>query len=317
LHVLLTTLVLCSSSSFCAAQKQQQRAECQLVLRGYGSPSSSEEQDTRSSRQGIASARLDCSSTAGPVQIGINKQELQPYASAFTGVTVLGSSECQKHAAKGSRSIAINALLYFCSEQQLELQIVQPVIEGVALVNGSSKRVGADNKALLVFGGNVNATVTGGQFSYIQAGVALVVMNQAELTVHNTVVTSYKGNRARAAMAIDNSRVAIYNSTVSNMTGAGAVVARNDSRVSINGSTFNDNSYKALVASGSDQNGGGMLQCEDNSSAVVTQSQFIRCGTNGQQVSAVAVFNTAQVGASSAAQSSTKKAHKTGALGRI
>jgi hypothetical protein len=263
------------------------------VLQGHGSTSSSSEQDTRSSRQGIASARLDCSSTAGPVQISINKQELQSHSSSLTGVTIVTGSECQKHATKGSRGAPINALLYFCSEQQLQLQLLQPIVEGVALVNGSSRKVGADNEALLVFGGNVNATITGGRFSHIQAGVALVVMNQAELTAHNTVITDYRGNRARAVMAVDDSTVAIYNSTVSNMTGAGAVVARNESRVIINDSTFTSNIYKAL---GSNPKGGGMLQFEDNSSAVVTQSQFFRCGTTARQISAVTVHDKAKVG---------------------
>jgi hypothetical protein len=270
------------------------------MLRGHGSTSSSSSsgRGTSSSRQGIASARLDCSSSSGLVQIIVDKQELQPLSSAFTGVTVLDSSECQKHAARGSRGVPINVLLYFCSDQQLQLHLLQPVIEGMLLVNGSSRRVGADNKALLVFGGNVNATVTEGQFTHNEAGVALVVMNEAELTVNSTLVSHHKGNRARAVLAMDDSRVAIYNSTVSNMTAAGAVVARNESRVTIERSTFSHNNYTALVSLDGDQVGGGVLQFEDNSSAVATQSQIFNTRGNvyGKTVSGLAAYNAAKVG---------------------
>ncbi|KAF6253512.1 hypothetical protein COO60DRAFT_407427 [Scenedesmus sp. NREL 46B-D3] len=223
LSVTLPLLVLgCLYGSAWASEQQQQRADCRLLLMGHGRAGSTSgingTMHGTSSRQGIA-ARLSCSSPSGPVKISINTTLLLPQSAAFTGVTVLDSSDCQAHAAAGSGGVPIHALLYFCSNQKLQLHLLQPIVQGVVLADGSAPMY---NPALLVFGGNVNATITGGWLAHNTAGAALVVMNQAQLTLQNTLVTQHKGTHGRAVLALDNSRVAIDNSTFSNMTAAAA-----------------------------------------------------------------------------------------------
>jgi hypothetical protein len=221
------------------------------------------------------------------VPIAISKKHLQQHTKAFTGVDVRNSAACDAYAGAAYRNASINALLFFCSEQPLQVALLQPVVHGVALV-ASAESFFSSTPALLAFGGNVNASIIGGKFTNNTAGAALVALQQAEVHIHNTKISSHTGRRARGVLALDAATVSISNSSFSSFTAPGAVLARNQSRLSITASTFVHNTLNAF-----NNEGGGLLQFEDSAAGTITSSTI--SSTTAGQASGLAVYNNTQV----------------------
>jgi hypothetical protein len=165
----------------------QAHAECRLLLQGYGHNDSSLKGSSSSydaAKIGVAVATLSCSSSDGtPVTVAINSTYLQQHAAAFTGVQVLSGSACKAQAAAADPS-PIHALLYFCSSSH-QLTLQQPVVQNIQLALAPA---GSDawHQAILAFGSNVNASISGAVFSDNAAGTLMVVRQQAVLTIANS-----------------------------------------------------------------------------------------------------------------------------------
>uniref|UniRef100_A0A383WCS1 Right handed beta helix domain-containing protein n=1 Tax=Tetradesmus obliquus TaxID=3088 RepID=A0A383WCS1_TETOB len=301
-----------------AVDQRAAQADCRLLLLGYSSSSSSSSSSfvnsssANLSRQGIARASLNCSSPAGPVAVAISGRYLAQHAQAFSGVNVHSSDACKAHSSAAYRNSSVEALLHFCSEQPLHLTLLQPVVHGVALaVDGNSTNSGIP--ALLAFG-TINASIVGGSFINNTAGAAVIAIQQAALHLDSTEISYHVGQHARGVHAADSAAVSISNSSFSNMTAAGAVLASNKSRISITASTFINNTLNQY-----DSKGGGLLQFEDsatgtiigstisnttagqaggltaygNAKAVITRSNFT--GNTAASGGAVGVWASAQV----------------------
>jgi hypothetical protein len=229
---------------FCAllqrASCQLNHAQCTLLLRGHGSSSSANSSSSSALGLWVTAASLACNSSDRlPVQIGINTTFLQQHAETFSGVQLVSYSSCKAHAAAAFHA-PIYALLYFCSSHRLTL--LQPDVQGIALPaaatgNGSDASASsAEHQAILAFGGNITASVVGGRFANNLAGTALLVMQQASLTVTNTSISSSGGSSGVGAWTLDNSTLQISNSGFVKLAAAesgAAVLASNTSKVCV------------------------------------------------------------------------------------
>jgi hypothetical protein len=255
------------------------------VILGFGSSSN---RSSNGTRQGIAYASLNCSSPAGPVPVAISEKHLGQHAQAFQGVTVHISNGCKQQVPAVHRNASIDALLYFCSDQPLQLTLLQPVVRGVALV-ADFKSLPAENPAFLAFGGNVNATIIAGQFTNNTAGAALVAYQQAALNMVDTEISGHAGQRAVGVLALGAAKVSITNSSFSHNTVPNVVLASNNSRISVISSMFVNNTLDAF-----NTENGGLLQFEDTSRGVIDSSMI--SNTTAGQASGLSVCNSSQVG---------------------
>jgi hypothetical protein len=211
-HTIIAVTVLLAIALPCVSC--QAHAECKLLLQGYGSNDSSSNSSSSSNtaKIGVAVASMSCNSSDGaPVPVAVNSTYLQQHTTAFSGVQVLSVSECKTYAAAADfwvdpGWVSITALLYFCSSSH-HLTLQQPVVRNLklALPAPGSNFNDTWHQAILAFGSSVNASISGGVFSNNLAGTALVVMQQAVLTVASSTFrrsnSTYGGEQAPAFAA--------------------------------------------------------------------------------------------------------------------
>jgi hypothetical protein len=261
-------------------------AECKLVVLGHRSSSSSTSDSSSDSsrRHGVAFASLNCTSTDGHVPVIVNEEHLKRYAAYFNGVTALSSSDCKDHA-EVNNTRPVTALLYFCSEHQLLLQ--NPVVQGVTLVDADSTSH-PDDPAILLFGGSIDASITGGRFSNNTAGADVVAQQQASVHIQDTTFYSSTAARGLSVYASDSSLLSISNSVFTNMTLAGVILAVTEARITIANSTFSNNVIDAW-----DDQAAGVIQLFNDATAVITGSTF--SSNRAGEGAGVAAYGSAQV----------------------
>lgn len=264
-----------------ASESEVPTAECKVVILGY------EDTGSSSSKHGISFASLNCSTSDGPLPVLIDEKHLARFKASFSGVSVVSRSKC-KQLAEASNMLyryPIRALLYFCSSHQLTL--LQPLVQGVALVDANSNNH-PDDPALLLFGGSISASMIGGVFVNNTLGAALVVQQQASLQITDTSVTGHMGTRGLAVYASGESALVISNSSFSNMNTAGAVQGGGQASITIHSSTFGSNTMNKW-----DDIPAGILTFYDNSTASVSWSNFRR--NTARFDVAIALYGSAQV----------------------
>jgi hypothetical protein len=213
-------LVLCASLSQTHAQGQAlPQARCQLLLQGSGPTTTAAAACSASPTSGaIAAASLQCS--GAQVTIGINNTLLGRFvASSFKGVQVDAESACQQRALGGSlRGTPVAALLYFCVSST-EVLLEAPVVQDVRLGVGDQQQA----TALIVVAGQARVRISGGRIDNNRASSAIVVAEQAMLSLENS--TSVSGNRGTDGVAVyvaQNASVAITYSRIDNNTAVGS-----------------------------------------------------------------------------------------------
>jgi hypothetical protein len=174
----------------------QAHAQCRLLLQGNSdtnssstNTSSSANSNSSTARIGVAVASLSCNGSDGtPVPISVNTTYLQQHAAAFTGVKILVVSACKADAADASPA-PIHGLLYFCSSSH-HIMLLRPVIRNLqlplALPSDISSANNSWHQAVLVFAGDVTATIVDGSFTDNVAGSVLVFKQQAMMSVTNS-----------------------------------------------------------------------------------------------------------------------------------
>lgn len=214
---MLLLLLLCTSLCHIQADGQQlPQARCQLLLRGRGPTAAAAPPGSTSSNL-IAAASLKCSGAL--VTVGINSTLLGPFmASSFHGVKVAADLDCQQRASGGSlRGMPVSGLLYLC-DSAVEVLLDAPVVEDVWLGVGSQQQA----TALLVVAGQARVRVSGGRIENSKASSAVVVGDQAVVSLQNG--TSVSGNRGLDGIGVyaaQNASVSIIESMIDNNTAVG------------------------------------------------------------------------------------------------
>lgn len=173
---------------------------------------------------GIRSLQLNCSSATQPgYRLPISRAlttsnnpeiaNMAPFvANELTSALGLEVSDigqrCQQEAAQPG-GVPLNAVLYFC---QGSIRFIQPVVQDVWLPYTLGERGQQDDTAVILFGGDVQATIIGARVEGNNASAAFAIRDNAETTFQQSVFNRNLGNPGSAIMAVKPSMLDVVDS---------------------------------------------------------------------------------------------------------
>jgi hypothetical protein len=175
---------------------------------------------------------------------------------------------------------AMFALLYFCGSYHVHL--VAPVLQNISLpytsYSPSSGHI-SNASALLAFGGQVSATLTAGRVTNNTGITAMLLMDDAAVTVVDTVFPGNQGHQGPACLVLHQAQLVMAGSYASSNVateGGGVLFAQDNARVNVTNSTFANNSVlpPSLVMFAM-ADGGGVISAHDNATVSVTNSSMV------------------------------------------